>query len=197
MNKVTFIIAEQSFIIRNGLINIINGFPETSVIGEISDITKLKDAVNKNKPDIVIVNAKLLENSHTDIDRIFSEAGKMKSVIFVGSKRKDEHFEYFDQKITIDDSKETIIDKLQLLISSKLPEKHKSENNDLSEREKDVLKLVALGKTNKEIADLLFISAHTAITHRKNITGKLGIKTVSGLTVYAILNGIIDIDEAV
>lgn len=197
MNKVTFIIAEQSFIIRNGLITIINGFPETSVIGEISDINKLKEAVNKNKPDILIVNAKLLKNSNTDIDRIFAESGKMKCVIFVGSKCKDEHFEYFDQKITIDDSKETIIDKLQQLICSKLPEKHKSGNNDLSEREKDVLKLVALGKTNKEIADVLFISMHTAITHRKNITGKLGIKTVSGLTVYAILNGIIDIDEAV
>ena len=50
-------------------------------------------------------------------------------------------------------------------------------------------------KTNKEIADNLFISAHTVITHRKNITRKLGIKTVSGLTVYAILNKIIQMEE--
>ncbi len=69
------------------------------------------------------------------------------------------------------------------------------EESDLSEREKDILREIALGKTNKEMADNLFISAHTVITHRKNITRKLGIKTVSGLTVYAILNKIIQIEE--
>jgi DNA-binding CsgD family transcriptional regulator len=63
--------------------------------------------------------------------------------------------------------------------------------DDLSAREKEVLKLVALGKLNKNIADQLCISLHTVISHRKNIIRKLGIKTVSGLTVYALLNGFI------
>ncbi|MDD4085903.1 MAG: helix-turn-helix transcriptional regulator, partial [Bacteroidales bacterium] len=62
-------------------------------------------------------------------------------------------------------------------------------------REISILKLVALGNTNNEIADKLFISAHTVMTHRKNITRKLGIKTVSGLTVYAILNQLIKLEE--
>lgn len=66
------------------------------------------------------------------------------------------------------------------------------EAEGLSNREIDVLKLVALGYSNKEIADKLFISTHTVMSHRKNITEKLGIKSISGLTVYAIINNYID-----
>ena len=51
---------------------------------------------------------------------------------------------------------------------------------------------VAKGKMNKEIADQLHISIHTVISHRKNISRKTGIKSVSGLTVYALLNNMID-----
>ena len=66
------------------------------------------------------------------------------------------------------------------------------ESEELSNREIDVLKLVALGYSNKEIADQLFISTYTVMSHRKNITEKLGIKSISGLTVYAIINSYID-----
>ena len=68
-------------------------------------------------------------------------------------------------------------------------------NKDLSSREVDVLQLIVKGITNKEIADKLNISLNTVLTHRKNITAKLGIKTVSGLTFYAIMNGIISGDD--
>lgn len=61
----------------------------------------------------------------------------------------------------------------------------------LSNREKDVLKLIVSGYTNKEIASKLFVSLNTILTHRKHITAKLGIKTVSGLTFYAITHKII------
>lgn len=63
----------------------------------------------------------------------------------------------------------------------------------LSDREKEVLVQVAKGLLNKEIADKLNISINTVITHRKNITRKTGIKTTPGLTVYAILNGMVNI----
>ena len=58
-------------------------------------------------------------------------------------------------------------------------------------REVEVLQLIVKGGTNKEIADKLCISLNTVLTHRKNITAKLGIKTVSGLTFYAIMNGLV------
>ncbi len=73
------------------------------------------------------------------------------------------------------------------------PQEQRNEN-ELTQREKEILRMVAMGYSNKEIADTLFISIHTVITHRKNITGKLGIKSISGLTVYAIINRLIDPD---
>lgn len=63
--------------------------------------------------------------------------------------------------------------------------------NHLTQREITVLQLVVEGLINKEIADRLNISVNTVLTHRKNITAKLGIKSVSGLSVYAIMNGIV------
>ncbi|MDO4511029.1 MAG: LuxR C-terminal-related transcriptional regulator [Bacteroidales bacterium] len=63
--------------------------------------------------------------------------------------------------------------------------------NHLTQRETMVLRLVVEGLLNKEIADRLNISINTVLTHRKNITAKLGIKSVSGLSVYAIMNGIV------
>ena len=60
-----------------------------------------------------------------------------------------------------------------------------------SQRETEVLRLVASGCINKEIAHRLNISINTVLTHRKNITAKLGIKSVSGLTFYAMMNGLI------
>lgn len=65
------------------------------------------------------------------------------------------------------------------------------DNGHLSNREKEVLKLIVSGYTNKEIAARLFVSLNTILTHRKNITAKLGIKTIPGLTFYAITHKII------
>jgi len=71
----------------------------------------------------------------------------------------------------------------------------REESEELSAREKEILVCVAKGMQNKEIADACNISVYTVITHRKNITRKTGIKTVAGLTVYALLNNLIDLSN--
>jgi len=73
----------------------------------------------------------------------------------------------------------------------------KSPNNDeaLSDREKEVIVALVQGMTNKEIADHLFISVNTVITHRRNIAKKLQIHSPAGLTIYAIVNNLIDISS--
>lgn len=75
------------------------------------------------------------------------------------------------------------------------PATAQTDASSLSTRETEVLVQIVKGLANKEIADLLCISLTTVITHRKNIMDKLGIRTVSGLTIYALLNGLIQVGE--
>lgn len=71
----------------------------------------------------------------------------------------------------------------------------KPETEELSDRERDVLIQVVRGLSNKEIADVLCISQHTVVSHRKHITRKLNIHSTAGLTIYAIVNRLIDLND--
>ena len=70
-----------------------------------------------------------------------------------------------------------------------------SDQDAISDREKDVIVSLVQGMSNKEIADHLCISVNTVITHRRNIARKLQIHSPAGLTIYAIVNGLIDISS--
>ncbi len=69
------------------------------------------------------------------------------------------------------------------------------QTGDLSEREQEVIRLVATGLANKEIADKMFIAVNTVMTHRRNISRKTGIHSAAGLTIYAIVHGIINVED--
>jgi DNA-binding CsgD family transcriptional regulator len=97
---------------------------------------------------------------------------------------------YIDVKMEQSD----VIEKLISIFSQRIKNRVSDNSEELTHRELDVLKLVAIGAMNKQIADKLSISVSTVISHRKNITRKLGINTVSGLTIYALINGIINSD---
>ena len=96
--------------------------------------------------------------------------------------------------ITPDMDEESIVNVLNRAIESLCNDESKQQAS-LTQREIDVLRLIALGHINKEIADMLSISINTVLTHRKNISAKLGIKSASGLGFYAIMNGYISEDD--
>lgn len=83
------------------------------------------------------------------------------------------------------------IKQLQHSIINDHSHKHDNNNNHLTNRETEILKIIVKGYTNKEIADMLNISLNTVLTHRKNIIRKTGVKTVSGLTFYCLRKGLI------
>lgn len=93
------------------------------------------------------------------------------------------------EAITYSSDEAEIEARVQRLINRDLPEMHTSA--ELSAREREVLKELSAGLTNKEIGERLNISVNTVITHRKNISAKLGIRSASGLSLYALLNGLL------
>ena len=117
---------------------------------------------------------------------------KCKTLVLVGQQEKSC---VSVNRLYVRSPKETIIEQFQDLFNNESSNSSIENNKDLSSREIEVLQLIVKGITNKEIADKLNISLNTVLTHRKNLTSKLGIKTVSGLTFYAIMNGLISGDE--
>ena len=99
--------------------------------------------------------------------------------------------EHSPERIWLHADVETWLDAFNKLERNGSPYGTETSQAPLSQREKDVLRLIAAGLTAKEIADRLGISANTVVTHRKNLSSKLGIKSASGLSLYAMMNGLI------
>jgi DNA-binding NarL/FixJ family response regulator len=196
VEEIKIILAEKSYIIREGLKKIFSGYHSIIIEKEITELSKNTNVLSeKLKYDLLIINSDFFENSLNVFKTQFKKNDSSKIVV-ISYKYFDDLERFFENYILINETKQNIEKIFQEIFNKKSTGKSEIHDEELSTREKEILKEIALGNTNKEIAENLFISSHTVITHRKNITKKLGIKTVSGLTVYAILNNIISIEEA-
>lgn len=189
---VKILIADPSYLIRKGILTILNELKAVTKVEEASNLDELQEALESTAPHILLVNTTLSNLSNGD--RIIKKhLAKMDVMAIINTLLPDPKNE---KAISIFDSKAVLLNKLRDQVkNSQKSVKQLDSSDELTDREKDVLQKVALGKTNKEVAEELFISTHTVISHRKNITRKLGIKTVSGLTVYAILNQLIKLED--
>jgi len=195
MAGIKILLAEPSFIIRKGISGIISELPEFRISCEVVDKNSLTSSIEDCEPDLIILNPALFVNNDCKVPLSFIPPRYRKNIIGLLYQEDNCNFFQFFEKLYINESKSNIIGKLKNCISRTSSNKKENLESGISEREKLVVKYIALGLTNKEIADRLFISSHTVITHRKNITRKLGIKTVSGLTIYAIMNNLIALEE--
>ena len=144
-------------------------------------------------PDLIVLNPALVDYSKRNTFRsLIPDAQNIPIVALV--------YHYFDQQwlrsfngvIEINEDAEKINNQLTDALNSFTEPAESSELYELSDREREVLVELSKGLSNKEIADKLHISVHTVITHRKNIIKKTGIKSVAGLTVYAMLNNLME-----
>ncbi|WP_321518446.1 LuxR C-terminal-related transcriptional regulator [uncultured Bacteroides sp.] len=196
MNKelLKIAIAEPSVIIRSGITVVLKRIPGFRIQPvEITSINTLNSYLHLHKPDILIINPAFWGN--LDITKLKEETENPKliclallsSVIDLNLLRS------YNDTISLYDNVDQLKEKLDKLFDSL--EELSDETNSLSQREKEIISCVVKGLTNKEIAQELFLSTHTVISHRRNITRKLEIHSTAGLTIYAIVNKLVELDE--
>ena len=179
------IVVHQSEIVRKGLASMIGTLWKKEII-QISDMNQFPDRDFCRKCNLLV----FVETSLAEGVLILAEDSNVETVLITANH----HPVTGDLESLRSVNLYSDISLLKGIVDDFIKNEPESTagENDLTQREKEILRLVAMGYSNKEIADSLFISIHTVITHRKNITGKLGIKSISGLTVYAIINRLID-----
>jgi DNA-binding NarL/FixJ family response regulator len=190
----TLVVAEGSEIIRKGLIRIIEGFNLFDNIHEITYDAAIRASLSRTDPDVLIINPLLVDPSLSKWLRK-NRNGAIRILALTDTEHDREVMEIFDDVIHTSDTGLMIQAKIAGLLESKIENGHEEPESVLSVREKDVLRLLARGLNSREISVQLYISPHTVVTHRKNISRKLGIKSVAGLIVYALINEIITVDE--
>lgn len=185
------LIAEPSMMLAGGIRSLLEEAGGFYVAGVISDPAMLDERVRMTDADILLVNPSLIDwRSARNLRSAYPCFQTVKSVAIVYGIFNDDLLRQFDAVVKIVDSPSSVVMKLRHIASESADG---GENTyDLTDREREILVSIARGRTNKEIADEFSISVHTVISHRKNITRKTGIKSVAGLTVYALLNNMID-----
>jgi DNA-binding NarL/FixJ family response regulator len=186
-------LAEPSVIIRDGMLSILRRLNTLHTeVFEVSDMEQLKNSLSWQKPDVLMVNPAFLGSF--SLQQIKKDAGndQLRCIALQHALTDSNTLKAYDEVISIYDSADQIKEKLTKIIHE--PEEDRR-HESLSSREKEVIVCVIKGMTNKQIADALSLSTHTVITHRRNISAKLQIHSTAGLTIYAIVNKLVELSE--
>jgi DNA-binding NarL/FixJ family response regulator len=208
------IIADDHALFRQGLRRILEGIPETEVVGEAKDGLELLKLLRTAAPHLVVLDISMPNLRGLEaIREIKAKDPRIKVLMLTMHKDKAYLYQALSEgadgyllKEDADAELYSAIDKIRLgkiyvspFLSDTFAEelsnrslkdiKAFGEGDTLTARERVVLKMIAEGRSNKEIGDLLFISARTVERHRANIMDKLGLKNTAELVKYAIQKG--------
>lgn len=194
------VVAETSPVICSGMVSCLRRLSSVNLqVMEAHTYSDLCDCVAATSPDIVIVNPAFCGGFSPK--ELRKDTGKDFKTAAIGIGKLDKAtLDPYDGALSIADDLDTIDRTVNILAGGEnLPEDQQEETlrkkDALSTREKEIVSLVVKGLTNKDIADRLYLSIHTVVTHRRNIARKLDIHSSTGLTIYAIVNKLVDLSE--
>ena len=211
--KIKILLVDDHQILRDGIRSLVKGYDDMEVIGEAADGRETLDMVEKLSPDVVIMDISMPDLNGIDATRmIINEAPDVKvialsmhhdkqfvSEIFKagasGYLIKDSAFDELEHAIRIVMSGQTYINpQIASLVVESLVNQSVTPNPKsfslLTEREREVLQLIADGKSTKQIAIDLNVSSKTIESHRRQVMGKLNVRSVADLTKFAIREGL-------
>lgn len=220
MKTTKILIVDDHEVVRDGLKNIFTSLDNISVTGEAGNGEDAVKMYSSLKPDLVIMDISMPGMNGIEATRIIKEKDPEAKILILTMHDNQEYLNQIIRSgakgfILKNTDKEELLDAVKtvasgdnffskdiskLIIDNYIRTAKETEKNDgykevpLTKREIEILKLIASGYSNQEIANILYISYNTVDTHRKNIMHKLSIKNTAGLVRYAIEKGLISLN---
>lgn len=214
---IKLLLVDDHALVRQGLENILKSIPDFTVIGSVSSGEEAINFCNEKKPDIILMDIMMNGMTGLETSKWIKDQHKEIKIILVSSEVNEELIKKAmackaNGYIPKNENKDAIIEAIRTVMNNKpyfsqditsivfasyfqeqSGEKPKKKSTALTGREEEVLERIALGLSNGEIAEELYISVKTVESHKANILSKLGLKNTADLTRYAIKNGYISL----
>lgn len=188
-------IAESSIIVRSGLSAVLKHLANVKIVStEVTSIEGLHHCIRGHNLDMIIVDPTFEGGFNLKDFKTQYPNTPIKFVALLCSVTDHNLLKDYDGNILLYDGIEELNQKIVTMAQLE-DENLDDDQSTLSDREKEIICYVVKGMTNKEIAEQLCISVHTVITHRRNISKKLQIHSPAGLTIYAIVNKLVELKE--
>lgn len=193
-NKYKIVVLEQSPFIRYGLITLVAERERSFSFHIVHELQELQLYMRVHHVDLVVINYTLSQVNNKLFTTIKKEYPELKWIAFTQQYLNAQAASQFDEVLSLENNPDELVAIIKQVLE-KDTDQSADKTSSLSDREIDVLRLLVTGYSGKEVADRLNISINTVTSHRKNISQKTGIKSLAGLTIYAVANHVITMNN--
>ncbi len=206
------LVVDDHAVVRTGLRRVLDAEPDIETVGEAPTAERAVFEAIEHKPDVVLMDVVMPGKSGIEIIPILQQSVPQAKVLVLSMQDDPRYlrqaFEAGASGYVLKEAADTeVVDAVRAvaaggryvhpalgakLVQAEAEERRRAEEDPLSAREREVLRLLALGHTNQEIATMLYISVRTAETHRAHIMQKLRLSSRAELVRYALAEGLLD-----